>query len=65
LFRHVGGDCTPNSFNGKDNRKSGWARSGRGRYGGEWTKIAGYFWSASFRPAFRLSKFRSVLSTRE
>src|SRR5258707_11237819 len=30
LFRHVGGDCTPNSFNGKDNRKSGLGPIGSG-----------------------------------
>src|ERR1700720_524926 len=58
-FGHVGGDCTPNSFNGKENREAG-----RARYAGALARFAGYFWSASLRPAFRLSKFRRVLSTK-
>ena len=64
-FGHVGGDCTPNSFNRKEEPGYPACPPEGGRYARMLAKDDGYFWSASFRPAFRLSKFRSVLSTRE
>jgi len=74
LFRHVGGDCTPISFNGKGEWEPRsevgpeWPASEGGPYKsfGAWPPEDGrYFSSACLRPAFRLSKFRSVLSTNE
>ena len=71
-FRHVGGDCTPNSFNGKEEwslgQKPGTARLGRRALQELWPlahRGGRYFWSASLRPTLRLSKFRSVLRTSE